>query len=111
MDNTRRIRILESQYLEKNDLIMWKVLFLDNNDEQTYVWPSIDLLNALNIKGKVTTDIIHDFCQRMVLKEVNFVVDAKLDLPKYKMTDEQQNFINQQIEKEFDNFKKAVGEM
>jgi hypothetical protein len=71
----RRIRIMDSQYKEQSDLVLWTVYFLDNGTEQTYVWPSSDLLSLLKIQGKTTPEMLHNFCQAMVGKEINFIID------------------------------------
>ena len=78
----RRAKVIEGKYLEHADLISWTLKFSDSETEQTYVWPSVDLLECLNIKGKATPAILHKFCSDMTGKEINFVIDEEPNLPK-----------------------------
>jgi hypothetical protein len=73
MNPPRRAKIIESEYIEKSDLIKWNLEFLDNGHTQIYVWPSIDLITSLGIKGKVTPADLHLFCKNMHNKEINFI--------------------------------------
>jgi hypothetical protein len=107
-NKNRKARIVHSEYAEANDLIKWHVIFYDDNTEQTYVWPSCDLLNALNIKGKVDSAILHKFCRDMNNKDINLVVDVNTELPTNEMNKQDYDTINKKVIKEFDNFKNSI---
>lgn len=107
----RRVKIVESHYVEKSDLIQWKLLFLNNGMEQIYVWPSTDLLKALNItKTKVEPALLEKFCKDMLNKEINFVIDEEPELPEPEITKEQFDGLGDALSDHFDMFKKAVEE-
>jgi len=93
----RRVKILQSKYVEESDLIQWSLHFLDDGLEQMYVWPSVDLLTALNIKGTVTAAMIHKFCSDMQGKEINFVIDKEPELPEPLITVEENDRLQEDI--------------
>lgn len=107
----RRVKILDSKYIEKSDLIQWDIQYLDDGSEQTYVWPSVDLLSVLNIKrAEVEIKDIHNFCNTINGKEINFVAEA---LPPVKLpepNDKESEIIQQRIREHFDTFQKKVEE-
>ncbi len=107
----RRVRIVESHYIEHSDLIQWKLLFLDNGMDQVYVWPSIDLLKLLKITiTQVDSSMLHKFCKDMTNKEINFVIDEEPDLPSPEITQEQSDDLREGLRDHFDTFKKSVEE-
>jgi len=103
----RKAKIIESKYLEHADLISWTLKFADSGMEQTYVWPSIDLLSCLNIKGKATPEILHKFCLDMTGKDINFVIDEEPNLPKASPVAEYQG-LNDGLREYFGVSKKNV---
>lgn len=107
MLRTHRIKILHSEYIEKSDLIRWDVLFFDDSVEQSYVWPSVDLLSSLNIKGKVDPSVLHKFCDDVKGKTINLVVDKDVKTPDVSITQEQYNKINDKLAEHFDTFQKV----
>ena len=66
----RKVKILETSYNSDDDLIKWKILYLDNKEEVTLAWLSSDLEVALGIKGKIPKEAIPDFCEKMEGKEM-----------------------------------------
>ena len=107
----RRVRVVESHYIEESDLIRWKLLFLDDGMDQIYVWPSVDLLKLLNItRTEVDPSLLHKFCRDMTNKEINFVIDEEPDLPSPEITQEQANDLQDKLRDHFDTFKKIVEE-
>lgn len=104
----RKVKIIESKYLETSDLIRWTLFFYDNGTEQIYVWPSVDLLASLNIKGKTTTEMLHKFCDSMTGRDLNFVIDKEPELPEVKITEKEYKNLNQQMHTHFDTFKNTV---
>ncbi len=47
MGNKRRIKILDTKYNQKQHVIYWKVRYLDDNHEITWVYRVNDIANAL----------------------------------------------------------------
>jgi len=105
----RRVKIVQSEYIEDSDLIKWTLLFIDSNDTQTYVWPSCDLLKSLNIKRtEVDTHHLRKFCKDMLNKEINFVIDEEPELPDVNITKNQNEGLKNSMCEHFDIFKKVV---
>lgn len=104
----RRVKILSSKYVEESDLIQWTLHFLDDGTDQTYVWPSIDLFTALNIKGKASPEVIHKFCSEIEGKEINFVIDKEPKLPDVSITKKQNEKLNKKLSEHFHTFKNVV---
>lgn len=105
----RRAKVVESKYIEKSDLIQWTLYFLDDGTDQTYVWPSVDLIKELNIKGKVEPSHLHKFCEDILNKEINFSIDKEPERPK-EMPKEKFEEIGKRIGEHFDVFKKTIEE-
>lgn len=104
-----RVKILDSQYKEEKDLIVWTLKFLETGDEQTFCWPSGDLLEAFNINSKkVEPEHLHDFCLAMQGKEINFVVDGipEYSLPKSKEGNDPE--ITDKIVEHFETFRTEI---
>jgi len=107
----RRVKILESKYVEESDLIKWMLHFQDNGIEQVYVWPSTDLLKALNIyRTEITPKMLHKFCADMKGKEINFVIDKEPELPEVAITPEQDGELWKGVSEQFEAFKNKVEE-
>lgn len=104
----RKMRILESEYIESHDLIKWKVKFHDDNAEQTYIWPSADLLAALCIRGSVDKKLLHKFCADVLNKDVNLAVESLEQKPQSKLTEQQYTYLDKKMEEEFINFKNKM---
>lgn len=105
----RRVKIVESDYIEQSDLIKWTLLFIESNDTQTYVWPSCDLLKSLNITAtQIDPQHLNKFCNDMLNKEINFVIDEEPDLPDISITEGQNDGLKNGMHEHFDAFKKVV---
>lgn len=105
----RRVKIIESQYIEASDLIKWTLFFIDSSDTQTYVWPSCDLLKSLNItRTEVDPHHLRKFCKDMLNKEINFVIDEEPQLPDVIITENQNEGLKSHMCEYFDEFKKSV---
>jgi hypothetical protein len=105
-----KIKIIKSIYIENSDLIRWDVVFLDNQDEQVYVWPSVDLFSALGIKEKIDKNLINKFCKDMCGKELNFVVDRHAKSNNIEMSQDEYKSATKSVEKYFDDFIKYMTE-
>jgi hypothetical protein len=106
MVKNHKIKILHSEYVEKSDLIKWDVLFLDDNLEQSYVWPSVDLLQVLKITGEVDASLLHKFCADMQDKTINLVIDKNVETPEPHVAVKEYEQINQKLADHFTCFKK-----
>jgi len=76
----RKAKVKTAEYLTKRDLIVWTLVYLDDEEEQTYAWPSSDYLKSVGINpetAKVTPDQLQTHCKEMINKEVNFEVQGK----------------------------------
>ncbi len=96
----RKAKIVVSEYVQESDLVKWTLFFYDDSSEQTYVWPSIDLLQCLNIKGRATSDQIINFCQKMKDKDINFVIDEMPDQKKDDRNDDLIKSVGDALENE-----------
>ena len=107
----RRVKIVESKYIEKSDLIQWKLLFLQDYTEQVYVWPSSDLLKALNItRTEVEPHHLRKFCNDMLNKEINFVIDQEPELPQPEISKDEFESLGKGLSEHFETFRKVVEE-
>jgi len=71
----RKILILESEYSEENNLVVWKVRFLDDNSELTLAWHKNDLCEALLGKEvHASHEDMKKFCSNMDGKEISIVM-------------------------------------
>jgi len=105
----RRVKIVESQYIEESDLIKWTLEYLDDGTVQTYVWPSCDLLKALNItRTEVEPYHLKKFCKDMLNKEINFVIDKEPELPQPNITKQEYKGLSKGLCEHFNVFKKSV---
>lgn len=106
--NQHRVKIVKSEYIEASDLIKWDVFFYEDSTTQTYVWPSIDLVNSFKIKGKLTKENFYEFCSKIEGKDINLVIDKNVRVPEEKISQKDFSKINKQISDHFDVFKKSV---
>tara|TARA_B100000614_G_scaffold262909_1_gene300877 strand:+ start:390677 stop:390988 length:312 start_codon:yes stop_codon:yes gene_type:complete len=85
----RRATILTADYKSESDLMIWTLRFHDNDEEQSFCWPSRDYLeHVVNIsvpkKFVIDENLIKqlsDHCEAMKGKEVNFDVRKEINNP------------------------------
>jgi len=108
--NSQRVKILRAKYDEEKDLIIWHFLFLDSGTEQSFCWPSPDLLKAVGITviDQVEPDHLHQFCKDMIGKEINFLAEGVPYYEPPKGTQEQYHDITEKMADHFDTFKDNV---
>lgn len=104
----RKAKIIESKYVTESDLIYWTLRFYDDGSEQSYVWPSVDLLKSLGITGKTSPEMLVKFCGSMREKDINFVIDMEPKKPEVEISKDQYEKLNQEMHKHFNNFRQAV---
>ena len=109
---TDRVKILETKYDEEKDLFVWRIKFLHNSVDQSFCWPSVDLLSALGIKTEsaIPPEYLHKFCEDMKGKEINFILEGEPVEPIEIGTDEELEAISDDVSSHFDNFRKHVEE-
>jgi len=108
MTETSRVKILEAKYEEEKDLFVWKLRFLEKgNTEQSFCWPSVDLLSALGIKSKAAPELLREFCENMTGKEINFVVGGEPVAPEAGTSEDYKSVTNA-VSEHFDNFSRHI---
>lgn len=109
MSNASRVKILDSKYDEDRDLIIWSLRFVETGDEQSFCWPSVDLISSLGINPtKLQPEHIHKFCSDMLGKELNFVVEG---LPQSELPNPDKEIgkeISEGIADHFDTFRRMT---
>lgn len=108
MLKTYKIKILFSQYIESSDLIRWDVFFLEDGSEQSYVWPSVDLLKSLNIVGNVEPSVLHKFCDDMNNKVIKIVIEKDVEIPSQSVSSRDMQKISEGIADHFTVFRNVV---
>ncbi|MFA5599047.1 MAG: hypothetical protein WDA06_00485 [Phenylobacterium sp.] len=90
MEQNKRVKILESSYSEKENLVFWKIETLDEHKVLTLAWLPLDLSIAMGFKDKegkplvLSTELLNDFCQKMQGKEINLQMKAALKEEDFK---------------------------
>lgn len=80
---TRRVKILNTSFNEKNNLVKWLVKDAETGKEVTLSYVGDDLIKALNLKiSHIPPDAMKDFCQKMIGKELSLVM-----IPEKSLTD------------------------
>lgn len=93
-----KIKILDTHYEESKDLVIWKAKVFEVNGKEvdpfdrTLVWPGEDLGTALGIDKVIPPQLLIEFCDNMVGKELTLIsepdmTDEKLDDMMSKMKD------------------------
>lgn len=108
MQKNHKVKIVTSCYVESSDLIKWEIIFLDDNTEQIYVWPSVDLMTSLGIKQRVSKDLLHKFCADMQGKTINMYVDKEISTPEVNITEEEYKQLNTHVSQYFKDIKEII---
>jgi len=87
----RKVKILESEYDPECSLMLWKVRFLDDNNEIRLAWRASDIKTAFGIQGEVTEEHVKLFANLMKNKEVNLTMEKDIEntKPLKEMSDEE----------------------
>ena len=95
----RRAKILDSEYRQDLNVIIWRVLFLENTENEstkdvlegqtrTLIYRASDLMPALGITSKVPPYMIMKFANDIKGKELNLDMRAQIsDLDKSDLED------------------------
>lgn len=104
---TIRVKILDAHYESSCDMVLWKIKVLSDNRELTLVWPGVDLGEALGIKKAIPPDLMLDFCNKVIGKELNLVLQADITVDHLKkLNSDIKNMDMDQILKEHSVFDK-----
>ena len=73
----RKIKIIETYYDEKRDLVQWLVEDVEANKKLVLCWPGCDLGPAVGVDAELTPELIKGFCNEIAGKTINLVSEAK----------------------------------
>jgi len=83
MSETKRIKILETEYKDEEDLVYWKINILDEDKLVKIAMRAKELLDGMGIVGDVTKEEMNQFLSDIKGKEINWTFDVKIkDVPK-----------------------------
>tara|TARA_Y100000310_G_scaffold57488_2_gene52727 strand:+ start:53119 stop:53466 length:348 start_codon:yes stop_codon:yes gene_type:complete len=72
-----RVKVLNTSYNKKNNLVKWHIKEVESDKETTLAWDGNDLGTALGIKKVIPPTAMKEFCNQMVGKEINLVMKAE----------------------------------
>jgi len=75
----RKIRILNAEYREDYDVLIWKVQFLDDNSETRLMFRGKNLHEVLGVSSVIPPYLIKKFCVDMRDKEINLDMRAQAE--------------------------------
>lgn len=75
MQKQYKVKCIDAKYDASNDMMIWRLYFLDKNAERTFAYPANDIKNALAIKSDVNHENWNIFCNLIKNKEFNFVME------------------------------------
>ena len=81
MSKPIRIKILDTGYSPKTNLVKWHIrnLEVEGNNEMVLAWLGSDLHTAIGISQPIPPELIKDFCIQMRGKEINLVMMSDLE--------------------------------
>lgn len=72
-----RVKVEKAEYDAKSDTIAWEVT-LKTGQKADLVWRRADFGPSLRIDAVIPVPIVEEFCQNIVGKEVNLVIEERL---------------------------------
>jgi hypothetical protein len=78
MSETKRIKILETEYKEEEKLVYWTVKVLDEDKTVKLAMRSKELMDGFGIVGDVTDEQLIKFLSDIKDKELKWVFDVKI---------------------------------
>ena len=79
MSETKRIKVLETEYKEEEKLVYWKIQILDEEDKFIKIaMRSSELMEGFGITGEVSDEQLLQFLSDIKGKELNWVFDVKI---------------------------------
>jgi hypothetical protein len=65
---------LNLSYDDSNDMLLWTIKFLHNEEVMNIASPAASFADAVGIKGKINKEDWEEFCIKMKNKKCNFVL-------------------------------------
>ena len=82
MSNPRRVKIENTEYNDKYNIVFWEMLDIGTGEKICQAWRGTDLGETLGIKGDIPPDLMRKFCDDMKGKELNLVMEGiNIELP------------------------------
>ena len=78
MSETKRIKILETEYKVEEELVYWKIHILDEDRSVKIAMRSSELMDGFGIVGEVSNEQLLQFLSNIEGKELNWVFDVKI---------------------------------
>lgn len=74
-----KAKVATAEYLVERDLLVFTLIDLESNKEQTYCWSPSDYFAAIGIPvgAKYTPEQLHTHCEQMIGKHINFEIDGE----------------------------------
>jgi len=76
MQEKKRVKILDTDFNEKLNLVQWKVQNLKDNSQIVLAWRGGDLGPAIGINAEISNDEMRKFCKDIKGKEINLIMEA-----------------------------------
>lgn len=77
MQKSYKVKCIESKYDSENDMLIWRLYFMEKSAERTFAFPANDFKKARNINHSVSEEDWNYFCKVITDKEFNFVMEEE----------------------------------
>lgn len=79
MSVQKKIRILETEYIEGKDLVYWTVLSLEDSDAIPRIaMRGVEMMEGFGITAKVDPEQMKEFLLSMKGKELNWIIESRI---------------------------------
>lgn len=100
MSNPRKVVIVDTEYDEELDLVVWEFEYVDDKEHISMGWKSKDLSLALGIKGDIESSLMKKFCEDMKGNKINLVIEGQVvDAKISEMNRDQLIQLSQEVDK------------
>jgi len=72
----QRVKVEDASYDKASDTVSWTVT-LESSKKADLVWRREDFGPAFKINAFIPTTLVEEFCQNMIGKDINLVVEEK----------------------------------
>lgn len=86
MSQPQKVKVESAEYNEAGDTVSWTVT-LASGQKADLVWRREDFGPTFKINALIPVSLVKEFCQNMLGKEINLVVEPKPSPPKSDNTD------------------------
>jgi len=105
MQDKKRVKILDTDFNEKLNLVQWKIQNIEDNTQIVLAWRGGDLGHAIGINTVIPPDEMRKFCKDMKGKEINLIMEADyntFDKDSFKdLTQEQIQSLSNEMEQKY----------